>query len=156
MNLKLGTLTENVAKEICSWRYSNEYSIYNYPSWNKIAAEKWAITIEEKRKKEFNTLLDGSNNLCGYIRLVNKDNYILLGLGLKPDLCGQDLGNDAMNLIIEHCRNKYNDKKIILEVRSFNKRAIKCYEKAGFHVIDTYKKNTPIGYGVFLKMEFTI
>ncbi|MDD3224970.1 MAG: hypothetical protein PHX70_09790 [Clostridium sp.] len=46
MNLKLGILTEDISKEICSWRYNDEYSIYNYPSWNKIAAGKWAITIE--------------------------------------------------------------------------------------------------------------
>lgn len=61
-----------------------------------------------------------------------------------------------MNLIVTCCRDKYNNKKISLEVRFFNKRAIKCYEKAGFHVKDTYKKNTPLGCGIFLKMELNI
>ena len=44
-------LTEKYAKEISAWKYDDEYSVYNYPDWNKISAQKWAITIAEKRKK---------------------------------------------------------------------------------------------------------
>lgn len=72
MKLKLVELTESYAKEICDWNYDAEYSIYNYPAWNKIVNEKWGITIEEKRKKEFFAVVDDYNNLCGYIRLQDK------------------------------------------------------------------------------------
>ena len=60
-----------------------------------------------------------------------------------------------MELLIQQCKKSYGNKKIILEVRSFNERAIRCYEKAGFKVADTYNKETPMGYGEFIKMEFT-
>ncbi|WP_278336648.1 hypothetical protein [Clostridium gasigenes] len=33
MNFKLGRLNEYNAKEICNWKYADEYSVYNYPKW---------------------------------------------------------------------------------------------------------------------------
>lgn len=47
----------------------------------------------------------------------------------------------------------YPSKKITLDVRAFNERAIKFYKKAGFKVKEIYKKDTPIGYGEFIRME---
>lgn len=155
MKLKLVELTETYAKEICDWKYDEEYSIYNYPEWNKVFNEKWAITIEDKRKKEFSAVVDGYNNLCGYIRLQDKKEYVLIGIGLKPTLCGQGLGNTLMELLKQKCKELYPSKKITLEVRSFNERAIKCYKRAGFKIKETYKKDTPIGYGEFIRMEFS-
>ena len=146
--------TELYAKEICDWKYDGEYSIYNYPEWDKAFDEKWAITIEEKRKKEFSAVVDDYNNLCGYIRLQKKDEYILIGVGLKPSLCGQGLGNTIMKIVKQQCRELYPNKKIALEVRSFNERAIKCYKRAGFKVKGIYEKDTPIGHGEFIRMEF--
>lgn len=156
MGLRLDDLTESCAKEICSWKYNDEYSIYNYPEWNKIINERWGITVEVKRKSEFNAIVDERKNLCGYIRLIDKNDYVLIGIGLKPSLCGQGLGNITMEIVKQQCKNKYANKKIILEVRSFNKRAIRCYKNAGFDIVEIYKKNTPIGYGEFIKMEFNI
>lgn len=155
MKLRLEELTETHAKEICSWEYNDEYSIYNYPEWSKMLSEKWGITIEEKRKNEFFAIIDDFNNLCGYIRLVNKNEYVLIGVGLKPFLCGQGLGSTVMEVAKQQCSKRYPNKKIVLEVRSFNKRAIKCYKRAGFNIVDYYMKHTPLGYGEFIKMEFT-
>ncbi|MBC8588163.1 GNAT family N-acetyltransferase [Paratissierella segnis] len=154
MKLMLVEFTELYAKEICDWKYDGEYSIYNYPEWDKAFDEKWAITIEEKRKKEFSAVVDDYNNLCGYIRLQKKDEYILIGVGLKPSLCGQGLGNTIMKIVKQQCRELYPNKKIALEVRSFNERAIKCYKRAGFKVKGIYEKDTPIGHGEFIRMEF--
>lgn len=61
-----------------------------------------------------------------------------------------------MDIVKQQCKKKYASKKILLEVRSFNKRAIKCYKKAGFDIIDTYKNDSPLGFGEFVKMAFYI
>jgi ribosomal protein S18 acetylase RimI-like enzyme len=155
MGLRLEDFTENRAKEICNWKYNDDYSIYNYPEWEKILNEKWGITVEDKRKNEFNAVVDDCNNLCGYIRLVDKNEFVLIGIGLKPSLCGQGLGNIIMEIVKQQCKKKYASKRIILEVRSFNDRAIKCYKKAGFNIVDTFIKDSPMGCGEFVKMEFT-
>ncbi|NSB13446.1 GNAT family N-acetyltransferase [Clostridium beijerinckii] len=154
MRLILEELTELYAKEICNWKYDGEYSIYNYPSWTKVLDDKWAITIEEKRKKEFFAVIDEEYKLCGYIRLQEKNECILVGVGLKPYLCGQRLGDTLMEIVKQQCANLYPSKIVALEVRSFNERAIKCYKRAGFIVKEIYKKDTPIGYGEFIRMEF--
>ena len=44
---------------------------------------------------------------------------------------------------------------IALEVRSFNTRAICCYQKAGFEVKDSYRKDTAIGEDEFVYMEYS-
>jgi len=155
MRLRLEEFTESYAKDVCDWKHDGEYSIYNYPTWNKACNDKWGITVEETRKKEFFAIVDDYNNLCGYIRLASKNEYALIGVGLKPSLCGQGLGNILMEIIKQQCTKLYPNKIIALEVRSFNERAIKCYKRAGFNVVDTYKKDTPIGNGEFVRMEFT-
>ena len=154
MDLRLEILTEDHAKQICCWKYEEIYSIYNYPDWDTLNQQRWGITIEEKRKNEFTAVIDESNNLCGYIRFIEKKDFVLVGLGLKPSLCGQGLGDMLMELLKNECKNKYDNKKIALEVRSFNKRAIKCYKKSGFEITDVYQKDTLIGSDEFIKMEY--
>lgn len=156
MELKLKPFTEKHAIEVCEWNYKNEYSIYNYPNYSKALKEKWAITLEEKRKKEFFSVVGDSNKFLGYVRLQNKNNYTLIGIALNPEICGQGLGVRVLELLKIKCKSLYPKNDIILEVRDFNLRAIKCYKKAGFIEIDRYSKNTPIGFGSFIKMTFLI
>lgn len=84
MQLKIWEFTKENAMEVCQWTYSGEYSIYDYPSWEEASKGRWGITIEEKRKNEFQSILN---------------------------------------------------------------------EKAGFRVVDKYKKKTPMGSGEFWRME---
>ena len=154
MDLRLEILTEDHARKICHWKYEGIYSIYNFPDWGTLNKQRWGITIEEKRKNEFTALIDEGNNLCGYIRFIENKDFVLVGLGLKPSLCGQGLGNIFMELLKSECKKRYSNKRIALEVRSFNKRAIKCYEKAGFKITDVYKKDTLMGSDEFIRMEY--
>ncbi|ACD54078.1 GCN5 family acetyltransferase [Clostridium botulinum] len=154
MNLKLSSLNEEYAKQLSNWKYNDIYSVYNYPSWDNMIEQKWAITDEKKRAKQFIAVVDNSNNLCGYGRFLKEDNFILLGLGLKPCLCGKNSGDLLVKLLVDECNKRYDHKDIILEVRSFNIRAIKCYLKNGFEKIDFYKKNTLLGKEYFWKMKY--
>lgn len=87
-------------------------------------------------------------------KITGQNECVLIGVGLKPSLCGQGLGNILMEMLKQQCRELYPSKKIALEVRCFNERAINCYKRAGFKVKEIYKKDTPIGYGEFIRMEF--
>lgn len=154
MNFTLTDFTEIHAKEVCDWKYYYEYYIYNYPEWDKASKEKWGIALEDKRKGEFKAVVDDSSSLCGYIRLLDRKEYVFIGVGLKPSLCGQGLGSILLEKAKQQCKRRYPGKRIALEVRSFNERAIKCYRRTGFDVVDTYRKDTPLGYGEFIRMEF--
>lgn len=156
MGLKLSEFKESHGKEVCSWKYEGQYSIYNFPQWDIVVKNNWAITNKEKREKEFLSVLDVEDNYCGYVRLQDKGDHILIGLGLKPSSCGHGLGRELMEILIDYCHENYPDKKLSLEVRGFNKRAIKCYERAGFKVVKTYHKDTPIGPEEFIYMEYLL
>ena len=47
---------------------------------------------------------------------------------------GKGYGSEALSLIIKYAFDYHNLNNIMLRVYSFNKQAIKCYEKVGFKV----------------------
>lgn len=147
-------LTEDMAKEIFKWKYSGEYSVYNLPKWNVAKRLKFGLTDKEKREKEFVALVDKEYNICGYFRLREEDGEITIGVGLRPILCGQGLGKELMEYAKKECNKRYGYKKIRLEVRSFNRRAIKCYESVGFKVKKVHIRKTKVDNSEFLIMEY--
>ena len=143
-------MNETEAIEICSWKYPNEYAVYNMGKWNDIVNQKWAISIEEKRIEQFRSVYE-KNELIGYFRFRTINNIINIGLGMKPEYCGQGKGKEFLNFILNQPELK--NKKIELEVRNFNQRAIKSYEKVGFKKIKEEERNTLIGKDVFVIMK---
>lgn len=100
MNLNPVKFTEELAKEITTWKYEGDYSIYNLPSWDEVI------------KKQI------------------------------------------VSMALDECKRRYPSKPIILEVRSWNKRAIRCYESQGFKVIDRKDQETYLGTGEFFIMKY--
>lgn len=148
-------ISEIEAKEVSLWKYQGEYSVYNYPSWEMMCEQKWAITIDDVREKEYFGLYNISNILIGNFRIHNTGDFILVSLALNPSLCGKGLGNELMNAIKNQSKIKYPEiTKLVLEVRSFNRRAIKCYRKNGFKIENIYIKDTLTGKDIFFKMGY--
>ncbi|MEY8624735.1 hypothetical protein AALJ34_14140 [Paraclostridium bifermentans] len=51
MNLNPVEFTEELAKEITTWKYEGDYSIYNLPSWDEIIKKQISLCKKEKREK---------------------------------------------------------------------------------------------------------
>lgn len=149
---KVEPMTESMAREICGWEYLNEYSSYNYPRWADLCEQNWTIANTEKRERQFHSVLDNTNDLIGYVRIFTNLGRIEIGLGMKPNLCGKGNGNRFMNTIIQYIKQIYPDSEIILNVRNWNIRAIKCYEKAGFKILRKYYRDTHMIKGEFYEM----
>lgn len=148
--MKKRITTEQDAKEICSWKYPDEYSVYNMESWGEVVKQNWAITNEQKRQEQFRSVYK-NNELIGYFRFRNIDGNINLGLGMKPELCGKGLGKEFLQFILN--TDELKNKTIELEVRKFNQRAIKSYESVGFVKIKEEEKETLIGKDIFVIMQ---
>lgn len=130
-------LKEDMAKEACSWKYRGKYKVYNMP-YREALMKKYAIGIKESREKQFiGYKLKG--NLIGYGRIREYNNECYIGIGIRPSLCGKGYGKFVMNDLITKAKERYKDKDIVVEVRYFNKRALKCYEKLGFRIVDVYE-----------------
>lgn len=157
MKFRFTEFTEDDAKEICTWQYEGEYRQYGCPEWSKAVEKKWGITIAEKREKEFKSVYDENNLMCGFVRFrsVDDEESVLIGLGLKPCLCGHGVGAVLMQLIKDYCDKVYHWKKIVLDVDTQNKRAIKCYERAGFKKVVIYDLNhNVVEYDDSIRMEY--
>lgn len=145
-------LTENDKKEICSWKYDGEYAIYNLPSYEEIKGSRTGFMNPEKEKNYRAFLIDGQ--VVGYINLMKKETEVFIGIGVHPKFCGKGYGKVILTEACNIAEEIYPNKPLYLEVRAWNKRAIKCYKSVGFVINgEAYKKITPIGEGEFYKMS---
>jgi ribosomal protein S18 acetylase RimI-like enzyme len=154
MKIHVRNLTEEDARQICTWRYDGEYSVYNYPEWEIIVEQNWGLAQDLIREKEFFAVVNEKNELIGHFRLKEQEDFIYLGVGLTPELCGLGNGSTVMELVKNVSKERYPDKLLALEVRAFNHRAMKCYQKAGFRWIDIYELIIPSGRDIFVRMEY--
>lgn len=149
--ITLGAFTEDHAKEVCTWVYSGVYSVYNLLPWEVVVENHWQLADAEARRKIFHTIyLDGE--MIGFGRIQEGEDRVDLGVGLKPEYCGKGLGLPVMEVLTEKAMSLYPGSVIGLEVRQFNTRAIKCYEKAGYQITSKYMKETINGYVPFALM----
>jgi [ribosomal protein S18]-alanine N-acetyltransferase len=153
MNLRPVKFTEELAKEITTWRYEGEYEIYNLPSWDEVIKKQISLCKKEKRDN-FIGYLNKENNLIGFVNLVDEGDSVFFGIGVKPEYCGAGIGKQIIKMALDECRKRYENKSIILEVRSWNKRAVKCYESQGFKIVNIKKQETHLGFGEFFVMKY--
>lgn len=70
---------------------------------------------------------------CGVNSVDWKNSNVVIGIFIGDQgYWSHGYGSDALQLLIRFIFNEMNIHKIKLEVYSFNKRAIRCYEKCGF------------------------
>ena len=141
--------TEEEKLEICEWKYVGEYAIYNLPSYEEQIAARRGLA---NPRNCFYSFCDGKK-LIGYINLVEEESGIFFGIAVHPDCCNQGYGQKMTRLgrVLSH--QLYSGKPLYLEVRTWNTRAVKCYEKAGFRIVgEPVVKITSIGEGSFYQM----
>jgi ribosomal protein S18 acetylase RimI-like enzyme len=59
-----------------------------------------------------------------------------------------------MQVLINESKLRYTDPKIVLEVRVFNQRAIRCYESVGFEIKYRHVRSMDTGDAEFYYMEY--
>ncbi len=147
-------LNEDMAKEVCTWKYEGVYSIYNFSDWEEVVKNGWNLSIEEEREREF-VGISKDNELIAYGRIHLENEICILGVGLRPTLCGRGYGKDIMKVLIDESQLRYPDTQIGLEVRVFNQRAIRCYESIGFETKYRHIRSMDSGEAEFYYMEYT-
>ena len=60
------------------------------------------------------------------------DSFVGLGIGDRNEW-GKGYGTEAMNLMLEFAFTEINLRRVTLTVFEYNPRAIRSYEKTGFH-----------------------
>lgn len=151
MELTGRPMTDAAVRDISTWTYGGAYALYDESSYEEKAASGSSLLDPEKRQ-QFTCFYLG-DVLAGYIRLRDEGERVAFGIGLRPDLCGRGYGQQITRQAVALSREAYPGKPLRLEVRSWNGRAIRCYEKAGFRKTGERDLVTPLGPGHFVVME---
>lgn len=145
MDIKVKKTDYFEARKISTWIYKNHYSIYSM--------SRNTSCIRTICRQLYYSATDNKGRLLGYycfgeaaqvssgikLGIYNNKDFTDIGLALKPDLCGRGLGLDFLNCGLQFARDNLSAKSFRLTVASFNKAAIKVYEKAGFHKVTSFK-----------------
>lgn len=157
MELNIKQMNYEEANQISKWVYKEPYSIYSMDESDNC--------INELLNGYYFSVSDRENNLIGYYCLgesaqvpIGKQFGVYdtteiadVGLGIKPNLCGKGLGLNFFNSGLEFARSKLLAKGFRLTVATFNQRAIKIYQRAGFKKVNSFERISEIG-----KTEFWV
>ena len=138
-------MQEKHAAEVCSWRYDPPYDIYSWLPWEQMQALEVEFGDAQLRSEQYVSILDEGDELVGFAQYFPLIDVTRLGIGMKPDLCGYGYGHLFVSAIVEEALRRAPRNTIDLEVLTWNKRAIRCYEHVGFSITDEYDKMTPKG-----------
>lgn len=155
MNLRAGKLTEVQAKEISNWTYDGDYSIYNLPAWEQMIQEKYSLSDDTKRERYIG-FVNEHKELVGFVNLLDQGDSVFFGIGVNPKVCGIGLGKLITKMALIESQNRFPNKPVVLEVRTWNKRAVSCYKSQGFNIIATKEQETKLGLGEFYVMKYCV
>ena len=140
-------LTADRAAEIRAWR-GGRPAFYPFPAREELSSEDGP-----GREGGYRAVLDESGALCGFFRLFEEKGALLLCPGMKPELCGQGLGERFLRTVLADFRERFPDRPLGLEVRAFDRRARACCRRAGFEEISRSRRDTPMGGDEFIRMR---
>ena len=158
MRFKVQSMSRGAAQAITSWQYEKPYDFYNRKATQK--------TIDWLLNGSYYAVYDETGELVGYYCFGKgaqvpggnpagayaATDAIDIGLGMKPELTGTGMGLAFTQAGVEYAVKHFAPAAIRLSVTTFNKRAIKVYERAGFYTDKVFMSMTPDGEKEFQSM----
>ena len=144
-------MDEREREAVSAWTYEGAYAIYNLPPYAEQKARRMALGNPETMRY-YHAYYDGAL-LIGFTKLTEGEREVSVGVGVEPGLCGRGYGRRILLRAAALSQALYPGKPLSLEVRTWNRRAVRCYEKAGFQIDGApFARATPIGEGLFYRM----
>lgn len=147
-------MQEEHAELICGWKYAPPYNIYSWLPWEQMKAIEVEFGDAQLRQQQYAIILDQHDQVYGFAQYFPLQHVTRIGLGMRPDLCGQGLGKAFVTAIVQEAIRRNPSNEIDLEVLTWNNRAIQVYLKSGFVIQDTYERQTPSGLKPFHCMVY--
>jgi len=162
MHYFIKEMSKNYAIDISTWTYKEPYNIYN--------GDKSEEFIKELLDGSYFSVVDEKDNIIGFYcfgiaaqvpvgkqyQVYDDIGFVDIGLGMRPDLCDKGKGFEFFIKGLEFAKNKFSITKFRLTVASFNKRAIRLYERLGFRKTVTFERKNLDGSVTFLVMEMCL
>ncbi|HEY8600045.1 MAG TPA: GNAT family N-acetyltransferase [Thermomicrobiales bacterium] len=138
--------TEADARVILGWRYPRIYAAYNA---NPSRVSEGIASLLDPANA-YLAIFDAADTLCGFCCFgaearVPGGEYteppaLDVGLGMRPDLTGAGRGLEFFQAILAEGARRYAPPRFRLTVATFNERARRVYERAGFRPMVTFRR----------------
>jgi [ribosomal protein S18]-alanine N-acetyltransferase len=142
-------MSDEEAREISRWHYEPPYDFYDATSDQDVLQE---LLDPECRKDSYFSVRDESGAIVGFFQFEREGKTVDIGLGMRPDLTGKGLGVGYLLAGLEFARDLFSPERFTLSVTTFNERAIRVYERAGFRREHEYLHHTSGGEYLFLSI----
>ncbi len=142
-------MSDAEAQTIAGWHYDGPYAFYD---WTADADDLAELLSSERRGDRYFSALGEDGELLGFLGLRHEGEDVVIGLGLRPDLTGRGLGLGYVEAGMAFARSHFAPSRFRLSVATFNQRAIRVYERAGFQTIRAYDHETNGGVHPFIEM----
>lgn len=151
MRFAFRPLAASEALAISRWHYEESYAFYDWRSDPDDLAE---LLDPRNWPGRYYAVLDGRGALVGFFQFEQDDSRAIeVGLGLRPDLTGRGLGAAFVRAGLDCARRRYAPERFTLRVATFNRRAIRVYERAGFVPGRVFTQATNGGLYEFVEMS---
>jgi ribosomal-protein-alanine N-acetyltransferase len=148
VNIEIRQMSQDDAEACARWRYDPPYSFYDADA----DADDLALLLSQESREGRNFAAFSDGELIGGFEYKIEGDDVVIGLGLRPDLTGRGLGLAFMEAGMDFARARFGPARFRLSVATFNERAIRVYERAGFQPLRTYDHETNGGIHPFLEM----
>jgi [ribosomal protein S18]-alanine N-acetyltransferase len=178
MKFTFSLMDEADARSVCAWRYEAPYDVYNMGDDGEEASAIAELldrsspyyAVRDDTISGGHTLSGGQvtkiGELVGFFcygtaslpwsssesSLYVDDRIMVIGLGIRPDLTGKGMGQSFVQAGMAFAREQFAPTAFRLYVLSFNKRATRVYERAGFHIVETITVHNIHGTMDFVEM----
>ena len=149
--MKIEPLSQSHALEIANdWHYEAPYDFYDMKNDPEDYEE--IISPEARGNRYYQVLKEGK--LYGFFCIEAKGEGTLeLGLGLKPEHCGNGQGAAFLHKILDFIAEKFTPQVLSLSVADFNHRAQQLYLNMGFEVVRRIPQESNEDIYLFVEMK---
>jgi [ribosomal protein S18]-alanine N-acetyltransferase len=140
MRFHLRPLGWRDARAVATWHYDGPYAIYNLDTFEMLTAMLAQQVLNWLGAPYFYAVLDEESALVGMFQLARHGDTVEIGLAMRPDLTGKGLGLSFVQAGLDFGTERYAPAAFQLDVATFNQRAMRVYERAGFRRVRSFTK----------------
>lgn len=147
---RIRPMTAGDARAVAAWRYQGEYAFYDADADPDDLAELLNPAEWGHRYFAADELIH--RELAGFLEVTLTGPVAEIGLGLRPGLTGQGLGEPFVRACLRFASATLGAQSYTLAVAAFNRRAITVYQRAGFRQVECFEHVTNGAPHAFIRM----